>query len=189
MGIEILYNSTVIGTIIGALIGALSSWILAITTEQYKANKRKEGARTLIQSEIFYMINVFEEFRDKYLKEEIIINEDTVMNDELFNFYGKMSNFPIWTNRNWINLIEYIPEIFNKNEIKEINNFYTKCEETTDNANALAKIEPYETISVNGKIENQFPTSMKTINSHRNMFRTDLNKLINQGNNLKKIFH
>ncbi len=39
-----------------------------------------------------------------------------------------MSVFPIWTNRNWINLIEYILNIFNKNEINKINNFYVKCE-------------------------------------------------------------
>ena len=98
MCIDLLTNPTVIGAIIGAILGAVASATFAIITSWYKFRKRKKGAKTLIQSEINYIVNALEKFHDKYLKDEIIPDDD-IMNQELFNFYNIMSNFPIWTDR------------------------------------------------------------------------------------------
>lgn len=138
MCIEIFNNPAVIGAIIGAIVGAIASAAFAIVTSWYKFNKRKKGAKALIKSELDFIINVLKEFRDKYLKEEIIMGDDKKMNHEVFNFYNMMPNFPIWSNKNWINLITFIPSIFDEKEINKINQFYAKCEELTDNANALS---------------------------------------------------
>lgn len=126
MCIDLLTNPTVIGDIIGALLGAIASAAFAIVTSWYKFRKRKKGAKALIHSEINYIVNALEEFYDKYLKDEIILDDENKMNQELFNFYNMMPNFPIWTDRNWINLITFIPSIFKPDEIDKINNFYAK---------------------------------------------------------------
>lgn len=187
MCIDLLTNPTVIGAIIGAILGAIASATFAIITSWYKFRKRKKGAKALIQSEINYIVNALEKFHDKYLKDEIILDEN-IMNQELFNFYNIMSNFPIWTDRNWINLITFIPSIFKPKEIDKINHFYAKCEETTDNAKALSEKTPYDQKFIDGKLESEIPTDLNIINSHRNMFRKDLNDLIKLGNEVKEIF-
>lgn len=188
MCINLLTNPSVIGAIIGAFVGAITSATFGIVISQYKFNKRKNGAKTLICSEINYMINALEEFRDTYVKEEITKVDDNLV--ELINFYNIMSNFPIWTNRNWINLISFIPSIFEEEEIDKINQFYTKCEELTDVANALADEKPPNIGGyLRGEIDADKLTSFKTVNNHRNMFRNDLNELIKLGENIEKIFH
>ena len=110
------------------------------------------------------------------------------MDHDLFNFYNMMPNFPIWTNRNWINLITFIPSIFDEDEIDKINQFYAKCEEVTDNANALSDKEPFNELCIEGQPTRKLPMSLKVINSHRNMFRKDLNELIELGEEAKQIF-
>ena len=76
MCIELLSNPTVIGAIIGAIVGAIASATFAIVTSWYKFNKRKKGAKALIKSELNYIIDSLEEFREKYVKEEIIIGNN-----------------------------------------------------------------------------------------------------------------
>ncbi|MBP3792150.1 MAG: hypothetical protein ILA26_08985 [Methanobrevibacter sp.] len=188
MCIELLTNPTVIGAIIGAIVGAIASATFALVTSQYKFNKRKKGAKALIKSELDYIINSLEEFRDNYIKEEIIIGEDKKMNHEVFNFYNRMINFPIWNNKNWINLITFIPSILNEKEINRINQFYAKCEEVTDNAKALSDQEPYNELHIEGQPTKKLPMSLNSINNHRNMFRKDLNELIKMGKEARKIF-
>lgn len=182
MFIEILSNLTVVGAIIGAIVGAVASASFAIITSQYKFNKQKKGALSLIKSEAIYIVDALEEFRDKYLKEEK--NE----NQELNNFYNIMHNFPIWTNKNWINLISFIPSILKEEEINKINQFYLKCEKVTDNAKALASTEPFYEMYNGSKLEKIIPKDPDEINIHRNMFKKDLNELIELGNETKKIF-
>lgn len=187
MSIEILYNPAVIGAIIGAIVGAVASASFAIITSQYKFNKRKKGALALIKSETTYIVDALEEFRNKFLNEEIKIKENE-MDWEVFNFYNKMANYPIWSNINWINLISFIPSIFNEEEINKINYFYLKCEEVTDNAKALADKEPYDEYCIEGEQPKKIPRDLNVINSHRNMFRNDLNELIQLGIEVKRIF-
>ena len=188
MTIEILYNPAVIGAIIGAIVGAITSAILALIISQFKFNKRKNGAKALIKSEINYIVNDLDKFRGKYLKEEI---KDVDKNISLlFNFYNALSNFPIWTNRNWINLISFIPSIFKGAEIDKINQFYAKCDELTNVVNALADKEPPNLGAyMNGEIEAKELPSFKTINDDRTIFRNDLNELIKLGEEIKLIFH
>lgn len=188
MYIELLTNPTVIGVIIGAIVGAIASAIFALVTSWYKFNKRKKGAKALIKSELNYIINSLEEFRDKHLKDEIIIDDDKQMNHEVFNFYNMMPNFPIWNNKNWINLITFIPSIFDEVEINKINQFYAKCEELTDNANALSEKEPFNELCIEGQPPLKIPMPLNDINSYRNMFRNDLNELIEIGKEARKIF-
>ena len=71
MCIDLLTNPAVIG----GLVGAIASAVFALVTSWYKFNKRKKGALSLIQSEIFYTIEVLKNFKDKYLKEEIILKK------------------------------------------------------------------------------------------------------------------
>lgn len=187
MCIEIINSPAVIGTIIGAIVGAVASTTFAIITSWYKFNKRKKGAKALIKSELDYIINALKKFREIYVKEEIII-DDNKMNHEVFNFYNIMSNFPVFSNRNWINLITFIPSIFDENEINNINQFYTKYEEITDNAKDLSDKKPYYELKTNGHPPKKVPISLNEINSDRNMFRKDLNELINFGDEIKQIF-
>ncbi|SDA57006.1 hypothetical protein [Methanobrevibacter millerae] len=188
MCIDLLNNPTVIGAIIGAIVGAIASAAFAIATSLYKFNKRKKGAKSLIKSETNHIIDALEKFKDKYLKNEIKLDDVDKSINELFNFYNMMHNFPIWTDRNWINLINFIPSIFNEEEINKINQFYAKCEEMSDAANALADKEPFNELSIEGQPTRKIPMPLKDINSHRNMFRKDLNELIKMGNEVKLIF-
>ena len=89
---------------------------------------------------------------------------------------------------NWINLINFIPSIFKEEEINKINNFYAKCDEVSDAAKALSEKTPYNTIYLDGKPMHEIPMPLNDINSHRNMFRKDLNELIEMGNEVKEIF-
>ena len=89
MCIEIINSPAVIGAIIGAIVGAVASTTFAIVTSWYKFNKRKKGAKALIKSELDYIINALKKFREIYVKEEIII-DDNKMNHEVFNFYNIM---------------------------------------------------------------------------------------------------
>ena len=184
---EILTNPTIIGSIIGAIVGAIASATFALIISRYKFNKRKNGANALIKSEINHILDVLEKFKEKYLKEEIKI-EKNKRYPEVFNFYNMMPNFPIWTNQNWINLINFIPSIFKEEEINKITNFYAKCEEITDAAKTLADKEPYNKISIGGQPTGKIPMPSKDINNDRNMFRKDLNELIEMGNEVKEIF-
>lgn len=187
MCIEILYNPTVIGAIMGAIVGAIASAVFAIVTSWYKFNKRKKGAKALIKSEINYTLDAFEKFKDKYLKDEIKIEKNKQYPD-LFNFYGMVAIFPIWNNQNWISLINFIPSILKEGEINKINNFYFKCDEVTDAANALADKEPFNELCIEGQPTRKIPMPLNDINSHRNMFRKDLNELIEMGKEVKEIF-
>lgn len=184
---EILTNPTIIGSIIGAIVGAIASATFALIISWYKFNKRKNGANALIKSEINHILNSLEEFRDKYLKEEIKI-EKNKRYPEVFNFYNMMPNFPIWTNQNWINLINFIPSIFKEEEINKINNFYAKCDEVSDAAKTLADKEPSNKLIIEGQPTRKIPMPLNDINNHRNMFRKDLNELIEMGNEVKEIF-
>ena len=190
MCIDLLTNPTVVGAIIGAIVGAIASAIFGIVISRYKFDKRKKGAKALIKSEINYIIDALEEFKEKYLEEEIK-DLDNNMQD-LINFYYIMSNFPILTNRNWINLISFIPSIFKEGEIDKINQFYVECEKLTDFAKSLEDEEPIDILTYfnnDEKSETKTLTPLKTINSHRNMFRNDINELIEFGGEIKQIFH
>lgn len=190
MFINLLNYSTIIGTIIGAFIGAFTSWVLATVTENKKFNKRKKGAYALIRSEINNIVGNLKEFRDKTVKEEIKSEEESEKTKELYKFYSMMSNFPIWTNRNWINLIAFIPSIFEEWEINKINQFYAKCDELNNVAKTLSNKE-LVTIGdyFSDKVEANELTPLKTINNHRSKFRNDLNELIKLGEEIKQIFH
>ncbi len=96
--------------------------------------------------------------------------------------------FPIWNNQNWISLINFIPSILKEGEINKINNFYSKCDEVTDAANALADKEPFNELCIEGQPTRKIPMPLNDINSHRNMFRKDLNELIEMGKEVKEIF-
>ncbi len=185
MYIELLTNPTIIGSIIGAFVGAISSATFAIIISKYKFDKRKDGAKALIKSEINYIIDVLEIFKDNYLKDEI--KEENKHYPEVSDFFNNLNTFPIITNQNWINLINFIPSIFEEDEINRINNFYIKCEEITDNVKTLKNKKYYNEIYFNGK-----PTRMHIFsneeNSDRNMFKNKLEYLINLGEEVLKIF-
>lgn len=184
MCIDLLINPAVIG----AIIGAIASATFALIASWYKFNKRKNGAKALIKSEITHIINTLKEFRDKYVKEEITDVDKNI--SHLVSFYNTMPNFPIWTNRNWINLISFIPSIFEETEIDKINQFYAKCDELTNVVNELADKKPPNLGGyINGEIEAKELLSFKTINNDRTRFRNDLNELIKLGEEIKLIFH
>lgn len=186
MCIDLLTNPTVIGAIIGAIVGATTSTIFAMTISRYKFNKRKNGAKALIKSEINYMINTFEKFKDENIRDKIILDNESERNNEVFYFYDTISDFPRWNNRNWINLFAYIPIIFSTEEINKINQFYAKCEEVTDNAKSLSKKNNFITWSSPGEEPNYAPLPQETINEDRNKFLDDLNQLIEFANEVKK---
>lgn len=188
MFIELLSEPTVIGAIIGAFVGAVASATFAIITEWWKFSKRKKGAYALIQSEIFYNITKLTDFRDNYVKEEFISGELDKHSGELSNFYNILGNFPLLTSENWINLINFIPSAFNKEEINKINYFYNKCYEISDIAKTLSETIPYTKLQVDGMRTTKIHWPLRTINDDRNMFRTDLNELITIGGDVKKIF-
>ena len=154
MYIELLTNPTIIGSIIELLL-VISSATFAIIISKYKiSDKRKDGAKALIKSEINYIIDVLEIFKDNYLKDEI--KEENKHYPEVSDFFNNLNTFPIITNQNWINLINFIPSIFEEDEINRINNFYIKCEEITDNVKTLKNKKYYNEIYFNGKPANAY---------------------------------
>lgn len=187
----ITLNSTIIGSIIGAIIGSLATWIFTYLTDYYNHNRKKEGAYAIILSEASYSVELLENFKNKHLKNEILIENEDEINQELYNFYEKMKDFPMLSNKNWIELISFIPDLFDKEEIDEINTFYRKCYELSDSANALSQKEPFdysvEISNGNKKINSCSFTSPQIINKQRNNFRNDLDDLIKLGNNIKKL--
>ena len=47
-----------------------------------------------------------------------------VVANKLYNLYSIMSYYPKLNNTNWINLITFIPSIFDEEKINKINQFY-----------------------------------------------------------------
>ena len=84
MCIDLLTNPAVIG----GLVGAIASAVFALVTSWYKFNKRKKGALSLIQSEIFYTIEVLKNFKDKYLKEGSVLKLSNFFLFFIISFYG-----------------------------------------------------------------------------------------------------
>ena len=185
---ELFSNPTIIGAIIGALVGAIASATFAIIYEHVRFNKKKKGAYALIQSEINYMNDSLKDFWNKYLKERNNEGENTI---QLIKFYSNLSNFPIWTNINWISQITFIPSIFEDEEINKINQFYTKYKELSNVAKSLVNEEPPNMEGyIKGEIEtNELESSFRTAKKHWNNFRKDSIELIHLGEDIKKIFN
>lgn len=185
---ELFSNPTIIGAIIGALVGAIASATFAIIYEHVKFNKKKKGAYALIQSEINYMNDNLKDFWKNYLKEGKDEKENTA---QLIKFYNNMSDFPIWTNINWISLISFIPSIFEDEEINKINQFYTRYKELSSFAKSLANEEPPNMEGyIRGEIEtNKLTSSFEKANKHRNKFRKDSIELIHIGEDIEKKFN
>ena len=184
MCIELLTIPTVIGTISGALIGAFSSWVLATKTEQYKFNKQKEGAYALIISEIDMITTSLINYRENFLKNEIKPTEDENIINHLFDFNNDLENFPKIKEKNWTNLISFIPSIFNKSEIKHIVKFYTEYSVLLEDAKSLSKKLTMYEVKLNGKHDFYMPEDANTINNDRTNFRNQLNKTITDGNDI-----
>lgn len=55
--------------------GATASATFAIISEKYKFNKQKEGVYALIQSEIELITTSLYKYEEKFLKDEIELNE------------------------------------------------------------------------------------------------------------------
>ena len=188
---ELFSNPTVIGAIIGALVGAIASATFAIITDWKKFTKQKNGAKSLIQSEISYSVELLEQFRDEYLLDEIVIEDKKKKYKELHDFYDDMADFPILTNRNWLKLISFIPSIFNPEDITKINTYYANCDKIMNVANDLSKKSKYATWTFYGEEPKCVPKVLvnpKIINDDRNMFRNELNELIKNGEEVKQIF-
>ena len=174
---ELLTNPNVIGTIMGAIIGAVTSTVFALVISQYKFNKRKKGAKALLKSELNYIIYSLEEFRDKHLKGDELIGYGGI--NKAYNFYDTMSYYPKLNNKNWINLITFIPSIFDEEKINIINQFYAKYEELSDTAKVFSD-----------KLSHFNDTARKNL-SHdkiimqRNGFKNDLDELIILGNKIQ----
>lgn len=191
MFIELLSEPAVIGAIIGAFVGAVASAAFAIITEKRKFSKQKKGAYALIRSEISYSFELLEKFRDNYLNVEIVIDDKNKKYRELYDFYDVMNEFPILTNRNWLKLISFIPNIFSQEDITIINAFYANCDKIMNVANDFSKKTKYATWEVYGEEPMRIPKVLvqpKSINDDRNMFRKELNELIKHGENVKQIF-
>lgn len=173
--------------IVGALIGSISSTIFGIVTERYKFNKQKNGALMLIKSELYENINSLNLFKEKNLKEEILIIDESTNNIEITNFYNKMINFPNLNNENWIKLISFIPNIFKPEDIEKINLFYRKCRELSENAKFLFEKSKPKSVTF-GDYEIPVNHNLEIINSHRNIFRNEVEEIILMGENIKEIF-
>lgn len=189
---EVQYNTMILEilnnpVIIAGIIGAFASAIFGIITEGYKFRKQKRGAHALIKSEMFNSIKLLTDFKEKYLKDELIIDESE--NDfKITNFYNNMNNFPTLTNRNWVKLISFIPSMFKPDEINKINLFYTKCEGLSEDAIILS--EKFNTRTSNSKYcEIHIYPNLEIINAHRNMFRNELEEVIQLGDQVKQIFN
>jgi len=73
-------------------------------------------------------------------------------------------------------------------KFNKINKFYIKCDEVSDAADALSKTSNVTSWEVQGEEPTYVPVPQEDINSHRNMFRKDLNELIKLGEEVKEIF-
>ena len=191
MCIDLLTNPTVIGAIIGAIVGAITSATFAIISEKYKFNKQKNGAYALIQSEIDLITTSLYNYKENFLKDEIEFNEedeDENIPHHLYDFYNDLENFPKIKEKNWINLISFIPNIFDKSEINSIVKFYTDYDVLLENAKLLSKKLTFYKVEFKGEHEFYMPEDAYTINNDRTRFRIQLNDVITEGNNILSKF-
>ena len=191
MCIDLLTNPTVIGAIIGAIVGAIASATFAIISEKYKFNKQKNGVYALIQSEIDLITTSLYNYKENSLKDEIEFNEedkDENIPHHLYDFYDDLENFPKIKEKNWINLISFIPNIFDKSEINSIVKFYTDYDVLLENAKLLSKKLTFYKVEFKGKPEFYMPEDAYTINNDRTIFRIQLNDVITEGNNILSKF-
>ena len=191
MCIDLLTNPTVIGAIIGAIVGAIASATFAIISEKYKFNKQKNGVYALIQSEIDLITTSLYNYKENSLKDEIEFNEEDKDEDiphHLYDFYNDLENFPKIKEKNWINLISFIPNIFDKSEINSIVKFYTDYDVLLENAKLLSKKLTFYKVEFKGKPEFYMPEDAYTINNDRTIFRIQLNDVITEGNNILSKF-
>lgn len=184
MTIELLSNPTVIGAIIGAFVGAVASAVFAIITEWWKFSKRKKGAYALIISEIDLISTSLINYRENFLKNEIKLTEDENIINHLYDFYNDLENFPKIKEKNWTNLISFIPSIFNKSEIKHIVKFYTEYSVLLEDAKSLSKKLTVYEVKLDGKPDFYIAEDANTINDDRTTFRNQLNKTITDGNDI-----
>lgn len=134
-----LANPGVISAIIGALIGSISAWTLSYFTEERKFNRKKKGAYALLKSEIEIIVSNLKRYKKNYL----IKNTKELYNNGNLNdineFYYYLSKFPVLNHNNWDNLINFIPYIFDENQIKQIIQFNVKLEQLNKQSKKLAE--------------------------------------------------
>lgn len=134
-----LVNPGVISAIIGALIGSISAWTLSYFTEERKFNRKKKGAYALLKSEIEINVSNLKRYKKNYL----IKNTKELYNNGNLNdineFYYYLSKFPVLNHNNWDNLINFIPYIFDENQIKQIIQFNVKLEQLNKQSKKLAE--------------------------------------------------
>lgn len=101
-----------------------------------------------------------------------------VVANKVYNFYSIMSYYPKLNNTNWINLITFIPSIFDEEKINKINQFYIKYEELSD----TAKVFHGNLLIFDATHIANLP--FKNIEMHRKCFKNNLDELIILGNKI-----
>lgn len=111
-------NPAIIPAIIGALIGSIAAWTLSYFTEEKKFNRKKKGAYALLKSEIEINVSNLNRYKKNYLmKNTKELYNNGNLND-INEFYCYLSKFPVLNHNNWDNLINFIPYIFDEDQIK-----------------------------------------------------------------------
>lgn len=121
-------DATVIAAIIGALIGSISTWCLSYFTQERKFNKKKNGAYALIKSEIEINVYNLKDYKKRYLTKTSKELFDIGNLNDISEFYYYLKEFPILSHNNWDKLIDFIPYVFDENQINNIIQFNTNLD-------------------------------------------------------------
>lgn len=134
-------NPTIIAAIIGAILGSFLTWCLAYFTEKRRFNKRKNGAKTILKSEIRMNINNLKNYEKNHLKKTSQDLSDIGNLNDIYAFYRSLDKFPVLSHDNWDKLIDFIPYVFEDNDIKQILEFNARIDQLNISSEILSAID------------------------------------------------
>ena len=104
-----------------------------------KFNKKKTGAYALIKSEIKINVSNLINYEKRYLSKTSEELYDIGNLKDISEFYYYLKEFPFLSHNNWDRLIDFIPYIFNENQINLIVDFNSKLDWLNNQSEILYK--------------------------------------------------
>lgn len=177
-------NPTIVGTIIGALVGSISAWSLSYFTEKRRLNKKKKGAYEILKSEFEVNIDNLKKYKKNYLSKTSEELYDTGTLNDINEFYHNLTMFPLLNHYAWNELIDFIPYVFENDEIKKIIQFNAQLDELSKQIKSLSnKGMPNRTYSGFYLFELDSEEYKETLNNYI-IIKNNINNIINYGENI-----
>lgn len=182
-------GSEILGPLIGAIIGSISAWILAYVPEKYKFIKRKKAVSAILYSENSTNVMNLKKYDIYYplINRADLFDKGVIKN--INDFYKDLNDFPNITHDNWDKFIDFIPDIFNEDEIDKIISFNSDMDKLRKQAERLSENPLYiDEEDKYSKLKDIKFSRYAEITKHYEMFKKNFTELLEDSNNIQDIF-